>query len=97
MGKLLVKLFFGFLLGIIPSIWVVQNDPNIKKLVLDPIIVSIEKSSNLKMDIDDISINLFTGFITLKNLRLKTLGPVPCIWLSKKSTIQMLKKKLYLR
>jgi len=81
MVKLVTKLLIGLTLGIIPTIWIIQNDRYVKQLTLQPIIKHLEKKWNAKITINHTHVNLFTGIIYLDHLTITSKGPVGCTWL----------------
>ena len=93
MMKFIAKLIGGLILGIIPSIWIIQNNDHIKKIILQPTLTELEKIWNAKITIKISKINLFTGTITFKDLKIESKNKIGCSWLSKSGKIELLGRK----
>ena len=93
--RTLIKLLIGLACGIFPAIWIIQNNRYIKQITVQPILKHLEKKWNAKVTVKDAEINLFSGTITFKNLKIKSLAKVGCTWLCKRGAIQILKRSSF--
>ena len=91
-AKTTLKIIFGLILGIIPAVWIAQNDQRVKQKTIRPIIKHLEKKWNAKITIDNCNVNLFTGSIAINNLTIKSLDKVACTWKCQSATLEILPK-----
>jgi len=100
--KPLLKVFVILILGIIPSIWIIQNDSNVRKFFFTKIIQILEESWYAKIELEDFDLNLFTSSIYLKKGEVKFLCSSGCSWKYEYCRVQLskifslIKNKMYL-
>ena len=90
--KIIIKFLFGLILGIIPAIWIIQNDRHVKKITIQPLIKHLEDEWNAKIKVEKITIDIFSGNIELKNLLIISLAETACNWHCKNGSIAILKR-----
>ncbi|MFH1643610.1 MAG: translocation/assembly module TamB domain-containing protein [bacterium] len=97
-----LKVLFALSLGIIPAIWVMQNDERVKQYVIQKLIPNLEKSWNTKIEFRDLDINFFTSSIYLKKGQFSFLCDSKCIWkfdygkIRISKILSLIKRKIYL-
>lgn len=90
--KIILKFFFGLLLGLIPAMWIIQNNKNIKKITIEPIIKHLEKKWNAKIKLENPIVDIFSGTFKFNNLEIKSCNKTGCCWQCKNGSIQILKR-----
>lgn len=93
MLKRLALLFLGLALGIIPAIWIIQNNRHVKKLALKPILQQLEENWNATISIKKMHVNLFTGLIYLDHFTIKSKHKVGCTWVCKHGILHIMQQK----
>lgn len=74
------KLFLGLLLGIVPALWIIQNNRHVKKLVIQSLISYLENKWNAEIIVQDSSIDLFRQNINFEHLQIKSKNKAECRW-----------------
>lgn len=81
---LMIKQFFRFLsaifVGVILSIWIIQNNSEVELAITKKIIAELEREWNVKIDIKSSRVNLFTCSLYLDNGHIKNLKKDNCHW-----------------
>jgi len=90
MKKLFVRLCIGIVLGIIPSIIILQNNAKIKNYVRTTILTALEKELDAQLSIKKISIHFLSGIILLKAITITRPG---CTWHCERGSVTLLKRK----
>lgn len=67
MLKLFARIVTALTIGLILSLWVIQNSSSVKKMVTTKLIHFIEQEWNTHLDIDSVKINFFTFSVFLQN------------------------------
>jgi hypothetical protein len=83
----------GLLFGIIPSIWIVQNNRSAKKIILSSLISYLEEKWNAQIIVEKSNINLFAGIIDLDRLQIISNNNPKCIWTCKKGRLHILQRQ----
>ena len=96
MSKLILRLLVGILLGIIPSIWIIQNNYYAKLFTLHSLIQILEKEWKSNITVENSTFNLLTGTINLQKIKIQPNKSSSCLWTCKSGTIQILKRSSFL-
>jgi len=95
MIKCIAKLVFGIILGIIPSLWITQNNNYIKQVTIPKVIRYLGESWNAHVSIDKTDIDLFSGIVYFENLIITSRNKVACCWKCKNGSIELLKQSSF--
>ena len=80
-------------MGIIPSLWIIQNNRTTKNIILSSMISYLEKRWNAEITVQNYHINLFTGIINLDYLQVKSKNKVGCLLTSKNANLHIFREQ----
>lgn len=80
MIKKIFQLLGAIFIGLILSIWIIQNNTKIELTIANKIVSELEKSWNVKIDATSSRINLFNFSLYLYDCKIKYLKKDDCYW-----------------
>ncbi|MBU1007872.1 translocation/assembly module TamB [Candidatus Dependentiae bacterium] len=93
MKKRFAKLLLGLSLGIIPALWIIQNNKHVKQFALKSIIKHLEEKWNAHITVKRVHVNFFTGIIHLDQLTIKSKAIADCIWTCKHCALHVMQQR----
>ena len=102
MTKIVSKILLTFLLVVVFSIWLLQNNATIQKKMLNTLVTYLEEEWDADISLNSCSLNIFTMSIHLKQGHIQSKKSPSCSWNFEKAHIIinplafLFKKKLYI-
>ena len=78
--KIFLRLFFVFLISLIPVVWVIQNDRRVQLLIQNKVVEILQKEWKSKIQVESSDVNLFTGNILLRNGIVQAINSLDFEW-----------------
>jgi len=80
MRKIITKTLFCILLGIVPTIFIIQNNRSARKMAVNTLIDYLQQKWGADVTIEKDSFNLFNGTLYFEGLKIKSRGDIKCTW-----------------